>query len=147
MADNRVFANGRQLELNVSTADAAASSDFESGKAILVGSMPGVCLNDMSSNRVVVDFEGVYKLTVWRPSTVGDGRVGSKVYWNSTAIGTSNGTVALPSGTTAVPSTGSALFGTILDSIAAGNSSANTTGVRVRLAGAPIGAISAAAAT
>ncbi len=133
MAKNRIFANGRKLDLTVSTADAVQSSNFASGKPIMVGVMPGVCLNDMSSNRVTVDTEGVYALSVLRPSTVGDGRVGSFVFWNTTAIDTTVARVALASGTTVTPSTNSQIFGVILDSIAAGGSSAETTGVRVKI--------------
>ncbi len=136
MAKNRIFANGRKLNLTVSTADAVASSNFASGKAIMVGAMPGVCLNDMSSNVVTIDSEGVYALTVFRPTTVGDGRVGSPVFWNSTAINTTIGRPALATGTTVAPSTGNQLFGHILDVIAAANSSANTTGVRVKIVAA-----------
>lgn len=134
MAKNRIFANGRFLTLTVSTADAAASSDFESGKPIVAGDLPGVCLNDMSTaNVVTIDTQGVYSLTVHRPTTVGDGRVGSVVYWDPTNI-----RVSLPTGTTVIPSTGNVPFGAILDSIAAANSSADTTGVRVRLNGVAI---------
>ena len=128
MAKNRIFANGRKLNLVVSTADAVASSNFVSGSPILVGSIPGVCLIDMSSNQVTIDSEGVYALSVLRPTTVGDGRVGSLVYWDSTGRGP-----ALPTGTTVLPSTGNPAFGVILDSIAAANSSALTTGIRVKL--------------
>jgi len=133
MAKNRIFANGRKLDLTVSTADAVASSNFVSGKPIMVGSMPGVCLTDMSSNRVTIDSEGVYALSVLRPTTVGDGRVGTRVFWNSTAIDTTVARVALPTGTTVAPSTSSLPFGVILDSIAAAGSSAETTGVRVKI--------------
>ena len=132
MAKNRIFANGRKLSLVVSTADAVASSNFGSGQPIMVGAMPGVCLNDMSSNVVTIDTEGVYALTVFRSSTVGDGRVGSVVFWNSTAIDTTVGRPALPTGTTVAPSTGNQPWGIILDAIAVA-STGNTTGVRVKI--------------
>lgn len=77
MATNCVFQEGRQLELTIAAATANAP--------VVVGTMTGVCVvsRDSTTGKAVIDFGGVYDLSVKGIDDAGNSAValGDKIYY------------------------------------------------------------------
>jgi len=122
MAKNRIFEDGRYLELNVSAVNGSGTGDLvKSGDPGAVGVIPFVALTDEASNLATVDTAGVYDLAVLGHDGTANAAIaaGDKVVWDN-----AGGTLEKTPG-----SANSVAFGVALEPVSSGA----TTTIRVKI--------------